>query len=310
MKHFFSTRKEGVNNSHELSAWRFGSGNVHSSLKEVTADKIAKPTTPEEQEYVNAIDNLKALVAAKPLTPSHEVILYSQYGKGISVVTDELLASKDLPRDPSGRLIIPGDGLFTTNENVLLLNKSGDAHAIIIKSPQAVGIVVGSWRCIKKGILPFMLEHFLKLPTDPKDIKIHIGPGLGPDSYDLSEENYQEILRENPLFSEAFIPKPTKHKNPIVPVMPIPAAAGIAPPESTQQTKESVPVVEPEKNEETKVSAPVKPKKYILNFVQLIKIFAQELEIEVIDNETTTTFNRANWRQVKTLAKNKKIQKC
>lgn len=295
MLHFFATRKDGVNRSSKPIVWRLGSGNVHPPMKSLPEVNKAGASTPEEQEHINAMDNLKEIIGQKKLTPTHEVILHSQYGKGISVVTDELLASKDLPRDPSGRLIISGDGLFTTKDNVLLLNKSGDAHAIVIKSPLAVGIVVGSWRCIKKGILPLMLEHFLNLQSDPKDIKIVIGPGLGADSYDLSEENYQEILKENPLFSAAFTPKSLKNQDAPIPKH-IPAAA--------MSSKVEI-ASEPEKTQ----NALTKPPKYILNFVELIKIFAKDLQIEVVENETATTFNRAQWRQVKAQAKEQKDPK-
>lgn len=329
MLHFFSTRKEGVNNSHQSVAWRLGSGNVHTSLKSITVEQSSKPSSPEEQEFVNAIDNLKALVADKGLKPAYEVILFSQYGKGISVVTDELLASKDLPRDPSGRLVIPADGLFTTKENVLLLNKSGDAHALILESPQAIGIVVGSWRCIKKGILPLMLEHFLIAGSDPKDIKITIGPGLGPDSYDLPEENYLEILKENDTFKEAFKPNPEKKKGSVAELEPLkPAAAedvktDIKEKIATITTDSLKPVAGEDRSEivaaqtsekktppeEIKSLTLAKPKKYILNFVKLIKIFAQELQIQVVDNETATTFNRTEWKLVKSVAREEKNPK-
>ncbi len=276
----------GVDLSHQSLSWRLGTGNVHSALKDVTPEKCANPTTPEEQEYNNAIANLKKIVAEKAPMAEHQVILYSQYGKGITIVTDEILSSKDLPRDTSGRLVIPGDGLFTTKKNVLLLNKSGDAHSIILESPLAVGVVVGSWRCIEKGILPHMLEHFLKLGTDPKDINIYIGPGLGKDSYDLPEDIYQKICKENPSFSQAFTPKLVKEK-------------------TVGESKQ------PDTKEETAAATvapvtPPKPKKYILDFIKLIQLSVQELQIKVIDKESVTTFDRAQWNKAKQEAKERK----
>lgn len=202
--HFFSTRKDGATSGEKDTDWRLGKGNVHFTYQD---------NQPKSEELRAALANINEILRSNTGTknePSKQVILQSQYGKGISVVDDSLLKNQDLVHDPEGRLIIKGDGLFTMQEDILLLNKSGDAHAIIFKSPKAVGIVVGSWHCVEKGILPHMMSLFLGNGINPEDIEIHVGPGLGSTSYDLGEVPYQAILKESSEYQQAFKEKPKK----------------------------------------------------------------------------------------------------
>lgn len=203
--HFFSTRNDGVaSGKHENTDWRLGKGNVHFTYQ----DKAPNP-----QELQAALANIQAIVESKTGTknePAKQVILQSQYGKGISIVDESLLKNDGLDHDPEGRLIIKGDGLFTMQDDILLLNKSGDAHAIIFKSPKAVGIVVGSWHCVEKGILPHMMSLFLAEKINPDEIEIHVGPGLGNTSYDLGEVAYKAIVNENAEYEQAFKAKAKK----------------------------------------------------------------------------------------------------
>lgn len=214
VQHFFTNRYEGVQLSHLEARWRLGSGNVFTKLKSLPTGKKPDEYTIEEQEYLNAIANLRILIGEHAPEAKYQVILNSNYGKGISVVDDQFLAMEHLTKDPAGRIVIEGDGLFSMKEEVLLLNKSGDAHAIIFESPTAIGIAVGSWRGIAKGLLSHMQEYFLKNKIDPADITVRIGPGLGSESYDLGEKEYQEILIENPEYKKAFTRKPTKPSKP------------------------------------------------------------------------------------------------
>jgi len=180
--HFFASRRNGVNASSADSTWRYGRGNVFS---------------PDSQhaENTNATQNTDAILKELKLETDHHpgVILQSQYGKGISVVNDEFLANAALPRDSFNRIVINGDGLFTTLPNVPLLNKSGDAHPIVFKSEKAIGIIVGSWKCLGKDIINWMLDLFKGNDIDFKDITVYIGPGLGSDSYSIGNPTRKEL---------------------------------------------------------------------------------------------------------------------
>ena len=269
--HFFSQKEDGVHTLSDDVKWRLGPGNVL-----VTESKDKEKDTAVRD---NAVANINAIITNKKVPntdPKRQVILTSVYGKGISVVNDELLNDTGLPRDPTGRIVIAGDGLFCMQDDILLLNKSGDAHAIVFESHKAIGIAVGSWRCVKKGILSQMMDHFLTRGIDPKDITITVGPGIGPQSYDLGEKEYLELLSENSKFSEAFVKKEKRPKD---------------------------------KNND---AAPVnKPQKYVMNFVRLIEIFAEgyskpDATMKVIAAESSDTFDRPAYKSVRDQARQKK----
>jgi len=173
---FFSTKLDGVSCSKEDIAWRYGAGNV-----------FYPDSLLEEKD--NAEANMTVLLGCHMPKMSRSVLLASQYGCGIKVVDEAFLSGAE--GDP---IVFKGDGLFTEIPKVALLNKSGDAHAIVFESPSASAILVGSWRCIKEGIFGKMVWEFLSRGIDPKDIKINIGPGLGADSYSVAEDVYCSLL--------------------------------------------------------------------------------------------------------------------
>ncbi len=266
--HFFSKKEDGTHSLPEDVKWRLGPGNV----------LVTKSSDKEKDEAIlkNAIENINVIISkyVQSSEPIREIILTSQYGKGITVVTDELLNVTFLPRDSTGRIVIEGDGLFCMQDEILLLNKSGDAHAIVFESHKAIGIAVGSWRCVKKGILSQMMDHFLTNDINPKDITIRIGPGIGAQSYDLGEAEYIELMKENERFAEAFVKKAKKTN--------------------------------------TNNAAPTnKPQKYVLNFAKLIEIFAEGYSkpgatMKVISDESCDTFARPEYKTIRNDAREKK----
>ncbi len=181
--HFFASRRNGVNTSSPDSSWRYGKGNVFAP----------KPEHPENE---NAVKNTDAILSEFKLdTAAHPgVILQSQYEAGICVVDEVLLAN---PK----RIVIKGDGLFTTLRNVPLLNKSGDAHPIVFESEKAIGILVGSWKCLGKQILTNMLKLFEANGIEYKDITVYIGPGLGSDSYSIGSPTRADLAK---IFGDAI----------------------------------------------------------------------------------------------------------
>lgn len=271
--HFFGNREHGVAFSTPEALWRSGKGNVFpENPKLPSLDKKEEDYTVEEREQLNAIQNLRAWVEKE--IPSEnsgslqQVILNTRYGKGITKVDEEFLKDNAQPRDVDGRIVIDGDGLFTSQENILLLNRSADAHSIIMESPTAIGILVGSWQGISKGLIGEMQIFFVKSGVDPKDITVRIGPGLGKESYDVGKDVYEAILKENPEFAQAF----TFKKRPKV--------------------------------EAGKSSKPLE--KYMLDMVKLVEIACLPLGITINTSEAANTFPRAEWHEKREEAKKEK----
>jgi copper oxidase (laccase) domain-containing protein len=192
---FFSTRAEGEDFSAEGTAWRYGRGNVF--------DPGANPF-----EATNAAANTAHILAAHMPSKARSVMLASQYGSGIAVVDADFLSAGD------ENIVFKGDGLFTQLPHIALLNKSGDAHAVIFESPRAAGILVGSWRCIKDGIFAKMVEKFLEQGIPPEEITVRVGPGLGSESYSVGEAVYHELMTMSGVSAAVFCPKPPKPDKP------------------------------------------------------------------------------------------------
>lgn len=178
---FFSSRADGENKSTDAIAWRYGRGNVFI------------PPGGDPAEAANAVANTVALVAEYMPTKTQSVMLSSKYLGDVTVVDkDFLLAGGAEP------IVHEGDGLFTQETGIALLNKSGDAHAIIFESPTAAGILVGSWRCIKGDVFAKMVAKFLERGIHPEEITISVGPGLGPDSYSFHATEYHQLVEVMP----------------------------------------------------------------------------------------------------------------
>jgi hypothetical protein len=209
MSHFFSTRLEGIDHSDPAIQWRYGKGNVF----------------PVAAEMQNALDNVNEILSSHHFPALPSVMLESQYSNGIiSIQTppfqypgsfineDNKLPFSEVSTDAVGRTIIKADALFTRCKNLPLLNKSGDAHAVVFESPAAVGIIVGSWRVIslhdksiaRKNILDRMLDLFLENGIAPHDIRVYVGPGLGPESYSVKKDVHDALAAANPLYLNAL----------------------------------------------------------------------------------------------------------
>ena len=174
--YFYSSRDNGVNLSEVPTQWRYGKGNVFSPA----------PNHPESE---NASANVDAILSEYKVDNQHPgVILQSKYGKGISEVNEEFLQSTAHTFDSAKRIVIEGDGLFSVMTHIPLLNKSGDAHSIIFIADNAIGILVGSWRCLGKDIINLMLDKFAAHNISFDKITVHIGPGLGKLSYGIGQQ--------------------------------------------------------------------------------------------------------------------------
>jgi hypothetical protein len=179
--HFFSSRENGVNLSEAPTQWRYGKGNVFSPAA-------------NHPESKNASANVDAILSEYKVDNQHPgVILQSKYGKGISEVDDDFMQSTSHTLDSSGRIVIEGDGLFTLKTHIPLLNKSGDAHSVIFIADKAIGILVGSWRCLGKDIISLMLEKFAAHAISFDQITVHIGPGLGKLSFGIGQKQIEEL---------------------------------------------------------------------------------------------------------------------
>jgi YfiH family protein len=87
--------------------------------------------------------------------------------------------------EPAGR--IPGaDAMSTSTAGVALAVLTADCVPIVAASP-AQGLVIAAhagWRGIAGGIVGEVARVF----RDPKDVRVAIGPAIGPDHYEVGED--------------------------------------------------------------------------------------------------------------------------
>jgi len=227
-----------------------------------------------EFRYTKGVKNIHSFSALSSM-PEHE--------KGIAIVDGDFLEKTTFERDANGRIIVLGDGLFTTMKNVPLLNKSGDAHAIVFEAQEAVGIIVGSWRCLGKDIVNLMLDHFKQQNIPFDQITVRIGPGLDAETYSIGTPTYDELKKVyGEALESAVQPKPGKNNDNIEKMLP------------------HVPELLKEYEEMLGCKVEFTPKvKYLLNVPKLMQKYSEMFGFNVDISESRTTFDRKAWQAVK-----------
>lgn len=123
---------------------------------------------------------------------------------------------------PPKRAVI-GDGLLTRTPGLLLSIQTADCVPILLLDPvkKAVGAFHAGWRgtvkrIVEKGV-GAMRVHF---ESDPRIIRVAIGPAIGSCCYAVGEEVIDEFHSQfdyaSELFSEVFDDDPIKRKYPML----------------------------------------------------------------------------------------------
>jgi len=92
------------------------------------------------------------------------------------------------------------DGLVTAEKNIALGILTADCAPVLFADSQAeiIGACHAGWRGAKTGIAEKTLEAMEKLGAKRKNIIAAIGPCIGPDSYEVSVEFYENFLSDLP----------------------------------------------------------------------------------------------------------------
>ena len=102
------------------------------------------------------------------------------HGSRISVVTE-----KDAGRQKKG-----ADGLVTRAKNLFLMVFVADCLPIVAYDPkkEIVGIAHAGWKGTTKKIASNLIEVFIKLGSNPKDILVGLGPGIEFCHYEVGND--------------------------------------------------------------------------------------------------------------------------
>lgn len=121
----------------------------------------------------------RALWIASLGTFSAPVMAQAEHGKVVTTVS----------LSDAGKLI-PGDGLMTRERHLPLLVAHSDCLPIFLwdEKETICGIVHAGWRGLVADVLPEALHRLVIEGIAPVDIRIAIGPHIGPCCFEIQED--------------------------------------------------------------------------------------------------------------------------
>lgn len=99
-----------------------------------------------------------------------------------------------------------GDALVTAKEDLLLAIKTADCVPILFaaKSKKIIGAAHAGWKGAIGGVLESTIAEMEKLGADKADIVAVIGPCIGPQSYEVSEDFRKPFVAQDALNEKFF----------------------------------------------------------------------------------------------------------
>lgn len=98
------------------------------------------------------------------------------------------------------------DGLLTNREDIVLIVKTADCLPILFYDPtnNYVGAVHAGWKGTVARITEHMMQALQENGSNPGDIKVVIGPGIGACSYEIYGERLEIFKSEFPQWPDAY----------------------------------------------------------------------------------------------------------
>lgn len=102
---------------------------------------------------------------------------------------------------PEGGVRVPGeaDGLLTRGEGLLLVVTAADCVPVWLLDPGSGGLALlhGGWRGIAAGVLRAGVRAVgARFGADPGDLRVHLGPAICGDCYEVGPEVPEALGRE------------------------------------------------------------------------------------------------------------------
>jgi YfiH family protein len=90
------------------------------------------------------------------------------------------------------------DGVVSSEPKTVLTARTGDCCPLIFadKKKGILGVSHQGWRGSLKRMAQKMVDKMVSLGSEPKDIKVAIGPTIGECCYDIDDDRYYEFLEE------------------------------------------------------------------------------------------------------------------
>ena len=103
---------------------------------------------------------------------------------------------------------IEADALVTKSPNIILGILTADCAPVLIQDPlkHIIAAVHIGWKGAHNKILEKTIETLINLGSNINNIKLAIGPCIGPESYEVGNDFYIKFIKNNP-FDKIFFEK-------------------------------------------------------------------------------------------------------
>lgn len=143
----------------------------------------------KSEPLIVSCDNLEYLLSLKQQASSN--LYYDDPDKsnpnrlGLDPTMIDELSRTDVSVIRADSLVFKG----ISGESIAVLGASGDAHPIMMfdDANKISAYISGAHSAIKQGVLEKTYARMLSMGANPANIKVVIGPGLGPLSYEFGE---------------------------------------------------------------------------------------------------------------------------
>jgi YfiH family protein len=99
--------------------------------------------------------------------------------------------------------MVEGDALYTDKSDLVCVIRTADCLPIFLTTHTGthVAAIHAGWRGLASGIIDATLQ---KLAVPPQEIVAWLGPGIGPERFEVKKDVYDIFTHNDPLAEEAF----------------------------------------------------------------------------------------------------------
>ena len=132
------------------------------------------------------IENRNRVAETVGASPQHLMSLYQVHGAQV-VTVDGAWSPADLPQ---------ADAMVTNKRGFALGILTADCVPVLLEDAQAgvIGAAHSGWRGSVAGVVGATVQAMEALGAKPERIHAAIGPAIGPDSYEVTQEFYDAVL--------------------------------------------------------------------------------------------------------------------
>ncbi len=137
----------------------------------------------------HVLENKTRVAAYFGLTLAHLVTVNNVHGNTVAII-DKAWMQHQNPE---------ADAMVTQQKGIILASDSADCPIVLLADVEAavIGLAHAGWRGAKKGILESTVKQMINLGATPHNIVAAISPCIAQNSYEVSDDFYQQFINDN-----------------------------------------------------------------------------------------------------------------